>query len=211
MGRMMLMPFAAMVYTMEMFARTVRGLQCIAEEGIGAVTGEPSAAQPQNFMPREHAGNAASAGGTQIPISETTQKENKQMNDRDLSDDMLKLVRYKILYVRRDDERVLYNGEELVYDSFSGDAYSAWKVAEYIHHHSEIKDKDEKYLRVYFEVLERYPRQKLEYEERTLKAQERGARALESLEVSVARIAVVAEIAEVAKIAEKEHKTEKTK
>jgi hypothetical protein len=204
MGRMMLMPFAAMVYTMEMFARTMRGLHIIAEEGIDVVTGEPSAAQPQNFMPREDAGTAAPAGGTQNPSSETTQKENKQMNDRDLSGDMLKLVRYKILFVKRDAEYVAHDHEELVHDSFSEDGYAAWKVAEYVTNHSvtraggekyflvegkEHPVKDEKYLRVYFEVLERYPRQKLEYEERTLKAQERGADALESLKRSVEKLA----------------------
>ena len=54
------------------------------------------------------------------------------MRDKDLSDDQLKLVRYKILFVKRDYETAFPEKEELVPDNMTGEAFSAWKVAEFI-------------------------------------------------------------------------------
>ena len=54
------------------------------------------------------------------------------MRDKDLSDDQLKLVRYKILFVKRDYEVAFPEREELVHDNMTGDAFAAWKVAEFI-------------------------------------------------------------------------------
>ncbi len=52
--------------------------------------------------------------------------------DRDLRDDMLKLVRYKILFVRREYETAFPEQEDIVSENMDGDAFSAWKVAEFI-------------------------------------------------------------------------------
>lgn len=116
--------------------------------------------------------------------------------DKDLRDDMLKLVRYKILFVRREYEVAFPEQEDLVSDNMDGDAFSAWKVAEFIQdlHHGatpipvrweeqnypapEFRDghfltgiphEDKKYLRVYFQVLERFPREKFKYEEQQIR------------------------------------------
>jgi len=122
------------------------------------------------------------------------------MRDKDLNDDQLKLVRYKILFVKRDYEVAFDEKEELVHDNMTGDAFAAWKVAEFIQElnrrrtyvpskwrgndgklkypagteHAERTDKgwvllglpegDKKYLRVYYEVLERYVREEEEDE-----------------------------------------------
>ena len=130
------------------------------------------------------------------------EKESKDMNyesgirrDRDLQDDMLKLVRYKILFVRRDFEHAFPEREDLVYDSMDGSAFAAWKVAEFIQELQKgetsvpakwvargypeaqyvrngqligLDDEDKKYLRVYYEVLERYVREKFYYEEQQI-------------------------------------------
>jgi hypothetical protein len=115
--------------------------------------------------------------------------------DRDLQDDMLKLVRYKILFVRRDFEHAFPEREDLVYDSMDGSAFAAWKVAEFIQELQKgetpvpakwlargypeqqyvrngqltgLDDEDKKYLRVYYEVLERYVREKFYYEEQQI-------------------------------------------
>ena len=123
------------------------------------------------------------------------------MADRDLHDDMLKLVRFKILFVKRDYEHVFKEVEELVSDNTDAASYTAWKIAEFIQSlgkDSEVKvpkgwedylkreetkpnqyteqkgtdlmltgipEDDKKYLRVYFEVLERYTRERFKYEE----------------------------------------------
>jgi hypothetical protein len=121
--------------------------------------------------------------------------------DKDLRDDMLKLVRYKILFVKREYEHAFPEKEDLVSDNMDGAAFTAWKVAEFIQslqgHGDPVKvpakwdekgypehpfsnggnltglpDWDKKYLRVYYEVLERYPREKFKYEEQQIKVLE---------------------------------------
>jgi hypothetical protein len=129
--------------------------------------------------------------------------------DKDLADDMLKLVRYKILFVRREYEVAFPEQEDLVSDNMNGSAFSAWKVAEFIQqlHREEtrvpakwqskkypknaryrkpdpsapgsdaelllgIDEEDKKYLRVYYEVLDRYPREKFKHEEQQIKVLE---------------------------------------
>ncbi len=112
--------------------------------------------------------------------------------DRDLRDDTLKLVRYKVLFVKRDYECAFPEQEELVSENMDGAAFTAWKVAEFIqllrrmprevrvpdrwgktyperYRDGEwltgLPDEDKKYLRVYYEVLERYQREEFRYEE----------------------------------------------
>ncbi len=119
--------------------------------------------------------------------------------DRDLRDDMLKLVRYKILFVRREYEVAFPEQEDLVPDNMDGDAFSAWKVAEFTQdlHQGKtpiptrwedqnyppaefrkgrflagIPHEDKKYLRVYFQVLERCPREKFKFEEQQIRVLE---------------------------------------
>ena len=119
--------------------------------------------------------------------------------DKDLRDDMLKLVRYKVLFVKREYEHAFAEREDLVSDNLDGSAFTAWKVAEFIqelgrgetrvpHKWAEkgypsatyrregallgLDEEDKKYLRVYYEVLERYPREKFKYEEQQVRVLE---------------------------------------
>ena len=118
--------------------------------------------------------------------------------DKDLSGDTLKLVRYKILFVKRDYEHAFPEQEALVSDNLDGASFATCKVAEFIQslRTKEISvpdhwidypprdrdksgnplyrddktlygfpEEDKQYLRVYYEVLGRYPREKLKYEE----------------------------------------------
>jgi hypothetical protein len=121
------------------------------------------------------------------------------MMDKDLRDDLLKLVRYKILFVRREYEVAFPEQEDIVSDNMDGDAFAAWKVAEFIQdmHRGEmaiparweeqsyppaefrkgnfltgLPHDDKKYLRVYFQVLERFPREKFKYEEQQIRVLE---------------------------------------
>ena len=119
--------------------------------------------------------------------------------DKDLRDDMLKLVRYKILFVKREYEHAFPEAEDLVADNMDGSAFTAWKVAEFIQNLQQKKtqvprkwsdkvypgagfessgvltglpENDKKYLRVYYEVLDRYPREKFKYEEQQIRVLE---------------------------------------
>src|SRR6267154_4843806 len=116
--------------------------------------------------------------------------------DKDLRDDMLKLVRYKILFVRREYEVAFPEREDIVSENMDGDSFAAWKVAEFIQdlaagetlvparwqeqsyppaefHKGDtltgIPHEDKKYLRVYFQVLERFPREKFKFEEQQIR------------------------------------------
>jgi hypothetical protein len=114
--------------------------------------------------------------------------------DKNLSDDMLKLVRYKVLFVRREFEVAFSEREDLIADNLSENSFVAWKIAEFIQELEAgktpipskwrakqypagftladfltgIPHDDKKYLRVHYEVLERYPRQKFKYEEQQI-------------------------------------------
>lgn len=117
--------------------------------------------------------------------------------DRDLRDDMLKLVRYRVLFVKREYEAVFDDQTEVIEDNMDGSALTAWKVAEFMKTLQDkgrqiptkwpstypkgfrdqpadglfngLPDEDKKYLRVSYEVVERYPRERLKYEENQLK------------------------------------------
>lgn len=216
-GQMMLLPFTVFAYGMELFVRTIQGMQRAADRGMDVMAGElppphaPPASGGQRFDSQAGVGGGIPPPGpaqgdwgapqTSDSISnsahsagdaaDSTHKETGTMADKDLNDDQLKLVRYKILFVKRDYEVAFPEREELVHDNISGEAFTAWKVAEFIQRldREPIPDKwrrkgyprkltdaekrqpwdrvfigpldegDKKFLRVYYEVLERYVRE----------------------------------------------------
>lgn len=200
-GQMFFIPLRTFLYGMGMMIEAMRGMQVIGDRGMevmaGGVVAEPAVPPPATGHISE----------TVNPINEAVKggiEETKQM-DQDLNDDMLKLVRYKILFVKRDYEFAFPEHEELVSDNMDGQAYTAWKIAEFIqklekgrrepdaekfripekweeypkaehrYEHSGarylagIDEDDKKYLRVFYEVLERYPREKFKFEEDQIK------------------------------------------
>jgi hypoxanthine phosphoribosyltransferase len=228
-SQMMKLPVTAFVYSMEMLVRTLQGVQKLADQGLDAIFGDPSSSSGDGSgAGSDLTNNAMGSGITQTlgaaPGSrsnltsdtatsltsgtggervETTLKEARTMRDTDLSDHKkLKLVRYKILFIKRKYEVAFPEQEELIADDITDTGYTAWKVAQFIQSlkrtpvplqwggGDEEKDKpkyppdpwydpkkgewmintlpedDKKFLRVYFEVLERYQREKLHYEEK---------------------------------------------
>jgi len=212
------LPILAMVYGMEIFVKTVHGFQRIADQSVDALTSPPDAAP--GGMPLSSEGQSgpaqpataadACSSGTQEQHTEEVRKEQIKMPDTNLNDDMLKLVRYKILFIKRDYEVAFPEQEELVYDNMNDGAFTAWKVAEFIQslNRMEVPSKwekkaypegvqvrnehgrttryihslpedDKKYLRVYFEVLQRYPREKFKHDEREVEELEKIRRILD--------------------------------
>ncbi|HZG53908.1 MAG TPA: formylglycine-generating enzyme family protein, partial [Pyrinomonadaceae bacterium] len=99
----------------------------------------------------------------------------------------------------REYEHAFPEQEDLVSENMDGAAFTAWKVAEFIqmlgrgemrvpHKWAEkgypggghvrdglllgLRDSDKKYLRVYYEVMDRYPREKFKYEEQQIRVLE---------------------------------------
>jgi hypothetical protein len=208
-GQMMMLPFTVFAYGMELFAEMIRGMQRTADQGINLMAGEAAPPATRVEAGESRPTNTAVRSGwsdlkdqttstndeTVGDANEVTDKETK-MSDKDLSDDQLKLVRYKILFVKRDYETAFREREELVSDNMTGEAFTAWKIAEFIQRldREELPEKwrkkgyprkyadgdkkdgkyyigrlddeqDKKYLRVYFEVLERYVREEDEDDE----------------------------------------------
>lgn len=103
-----------------------------------------------------------------------------------LADNTVKLVAYTIVSVKRDREQVMEGGEAsvIVTDNMTGDAFRAWVLAKYLQEETEVPSKeyplqmemqprglqltkeDLKYLRVYYVVSNRWPREPAKFEER---------------------------------------------
>src|SRR6185295_13601753 len=58
--------------------------------------------------------------------------EQEKFSDIDLSGHMLKLVQYRVLFVRRDYEVAFPEKEELIADRIDEAAFTSWKIAEFI-------------------------------------------------------------------------------
>jgi hypothetical protein len=205
-GQMLLFPFTVFVFSIELFARTIRELQRTADEGMNLLAGDAGPPPAGISTGEEHSTDPRISGVLQSQTIAGTDDDTVQvavpltdkeivMRDKDLNDDQLKLVRYKILFVKRDYETAFPEREDLVPDNMTGDAFAAWKVAEFIQRLSDkrthipsdwvkaddnlkypeetkyaekadgswvllgLPEKDKKYLRVYYEVLERYVRE----------------------------------------------------
>lgn len=159
-GQMVMLPLSVFVYGMELFVRTIQGVQRAADEGMNVMVGAGHSQGEAADVTQTHGavlgdqmvgitaqipGDApGNDGGLESSLAISTTdgfirddaeknlKETIKMNDTDLCDDMLKLVRYKILFVKRDYEVAFPEKEELVHDNMTADAFSAWKVAEFI-------------------------------------------------------------------------------
>jgi hypothetical protein len=214
-GQMMLLPFTVFIQGMELFIKTIQGMQRATEDGMDVMAGEMT--QTSDTASDSQCDLATSSSETSDVTKDdgaTNLKEKTNMDDRDLSDDKkLKLVRYKILFIKRDLEVAFPEREELVADSMDDTAYTAWKVAEFIQRLNEtpvpiekwgggtdsavdpryprdsrgnllarfeggrwvihrLPEADKKYLRVYFEVLDRYDREEFKYHERQIEVLE---------------------------------------
>lgn len=204
-GQMIKLPLEAFVLGMEMFVKTMQGAQRIANQSVDTLTEGTDQTLTDTFSREPKVIRdvvidvAASEEGSQTP-QQTTHKEERRMPDKDLSGKDLKLVRYKILFVKRDHEHAFDEQEELLHADTDDSGFTAWKIAEFIQklprdagmqdgvriprkwasknyppreyrsdgYLTGLPDEDKRFLRLYFEVLHRYPREELEYQEQQL-------------------------------------------
>ncbi len=135
-------------------AALVRGAAAVpaaASPASGTTSPDPSLPQPSS------AGPAARAA---------TSPTEDPMTDRSLNDDMVKLVRYSIVTIERDKEAILVSrAERLVTDNLSDDAFASWMISE---HREQMRGTANQYLRVSFEVIDRWAKQDRKYEKRQL-------------------------------------------
>ena len=135
-GQMMMLPLTVFVQGMELFIKTIQGMQRVADDGMDVMAGGTTeAAAPDPVRQSDHASNTTGSetGGVNKDDAATNLKEKTKMSDTDLSNkDVLKLVRYKILFIKRDYETAFPEAEELVSDPMDATGYTAWKIAEFI-------------------------------------------------------------------------------
>ncbi len=110
------------------------------------------------------AGSAPPAGGPARPALAAPRQppsSGAAEVDRDLGGDAVKLVQYTIVSIRRCEERILPGGqgEILVTGEMTAAAFTAWVVALYLQQPGHtIRHADKQYLRVWYQVLARWPR-----------------------------------------------------
>lgn len=171
-GQMLRLPFSFFVCCMEMMVQTLRGLQVSADQGLNTLI--------PNRTPAAPADTPAGTVGAAVPLSSepnlgarapgaTATKESKRMSDKDLSNDLVKLVSYSIVSIERDRERKLYEGEKIVTDNMTGEAFATWMIAEFVQEYPHrVTHEEKKYLRVYYSVLDSWVRESLHYEQKQL-------------------------------------------
>lgn len=229
--QMFMMPWSMMSASMEMFNRTMQGMQQGmnqgantmmsgiggqtsgsrqgGQSGIGermmnmagaGLTGAGQQTTEEERSMRNQSGQDWSSGnqgwsdgGQQQGWDDGGQQQwggrdqNRSQRDRNLSNDDLKLVRYRILFVKRDYEEAFDEKVELVTSNLTATQFAGLKIAKFLRDLNNIKRpekwreknyppnvtgdtidnipaEDEKHLRIYFEVLERFPREEANYE-----------------------------------------------
>jgi hypothetical protein len=105
--------------------------------------------------------------------------------DVNLDDEMVKLVAYTIVSLKPDDEKMMPEGagQVVVTKSMSGDDFISWMLAQYLQgagvdprdgktkpRSEQVARDDLKYLRVYFVVSTRWPREDRKFQERQINA-----------------------------------------
>ena len=191
-GQMMLLPAAAFASSLELLLQTVRQFQAVAGQGIDVRPGSfprgPAAQDPQPAARPQELPIPLPVSppnpGVQRPAAENLSRR-RSMRDNNLSDDMVKLIRFTIVSIKRDDEHILRNGlgEKIVTDNMDDESFASWVLSEYFQRaeHEPIDDDDKKYLRVYTEVLDRWAKQDRKFEKRQLGSLEGIEEALQTL------------------------------
>jgi len=254
-GQVLMIPIGAFVYGIEMLLKTLQDLRQVTNQGLDAVAGAQNCVDD---LPESRAAPASEAQVSQLEqkldgnrSTDMTSNANntsitceeKKMLDKDLHDEMLKLVRYKVLFVKREFEHAFPEQEDLVPDDMDGSAFTAWKIAEFIQDLAKqrtregqeqidirvphkwknypkrefivdgyligLPHEDKKFLRVYYEVLDRYPREKFRYEEQQIEVLKEIRDKLPVQEGGEANVPVVASAG--TEVAHSESRTVKSK
>lgn len=115
------------------------------------------------------------------------------MADTNLNDDMVKLVQYAIVSIKRREESILtetmkgdsLQGRPLLYletDNLTGDGFSNARIADWVRDNPEAARKaDLDSLRVYYDVVGRWPRSSLKFEEERLDQEDEKLKLLQEI------------------------------
>lgn len=205
-GQMMRLPFTAFAFSLEMLVKTFHEFQRVADNSVELITGEDGhkedktifAHKAETPIEREiEIKTETDLSANEKEIDKSSDENKARVKDKDLRDDLLKLVRYKILFVKREYEHAFREQEELIAENIDATTFATWKVAEFVQRLANgdtkipakwaarnyppdepkyrigdtlkgLPEEDKKYLRVFYEVVERYPREKFKFEEQQI-------------------------------------------
>lgn len=186
-SQMLKLPVTAFVVAMEIIARAMREFEKTFDQSVDVVLS--GAAQTLANTPGSEADPKDEAGpkdNDPNTSQETGEKEERRMPDQDLSGDDLKLVRYKILFVKRQHEVAFPEQEALVNYKTTGADFAGLKIADFMGEAEKgkyklddypklkgvaketdggwtFKDDDKKNVKIFFEVIARYPKEDVEW------------------------------------------------
>jgi hypothetical protein len=177
-----LAPLAPMVPVAAPMLLVLAPLAVLAAAGADAAWRAVAAAFEWAAGGDRHAGEPGESGDAELQASprggagEAGADTGEGGGDRpgegaDLRDDRVKLVRYTLLSLRPEEERILRRGETLVTEPLPGSAFAAWVIGQYLDAHQLPAD-DRRYLRVHREVAARFDRQPFNFPQRQVEALE---------------------------------------
>ena len=172
------LPLEAFVFGMEMLAKTVQGVQKLADRGIDTILGGV-AQNSREARGDPHALNSESIASTTdeavVDEAQPTPKEERKMADNSLGNDLVKVVQYTILSIKPDEERALKGFKEsprtrVFSDNMTGEDFTSWVIAQYFQEpdHEEIAENDKKFLRVSYSVISTFAKEDANYEKETV-------------------------------------------
>ena len=170
-GQMVMFPLTMFTYGLDLFVKTMQGMQRTADKGMNVMAGEATEAQGGEGHLVGNTTSTVTDGATKGG-AETIHEEERNMPDNSLSNDQVKVVEYSILTIKPDDEEILTGPiTRVVTDNMTGEDFTSWVIAEYFGKpgHKVIPDNDRKYLRVSYSVTSsfapedaNYPKEEVE-------------------------------------------------
>jgi hypothetical protein len=143
--QLMIMPFSTIAYSMQIFVSLLQGMLRVTNEGMNAAAGGTTQTLVGTGMPASAGATITGAGNTQP----SNRKEERKMSEQSWSSgdeawsmseackdkdpcDRLRLVRYKVLFLKDKLEHAFPEEEELVAEDITKDGFISWKIAEFI-------------------------------------------------------------------------------
>jgi hypothetical protein len=132
-------PVAAFVASMEIFVKAMREIERVFGQSIDSMAGgatqtvaEPTSSIGESGGDERNARNDGVIEDNAQPNFQTTVKEVTRMPDQDLGGDDLKLVRYKVLFTKRDYEVAFDEQEDLVSYSTTPAAFGGLRLRDFL-------------------------------------------------------------------------------
>jgi hypothetical protein len=141
----MIMPFSTIAYSMQIFMSLLQGMMRVTNEGMNAMAGGATQTLAGTGTPAPAGATTSDTGNTQ----QSNRKEERKMSEQSWNSgdeawnmseacrdkdpcDRLRLVRYKVLFLKDKLEHAFPEEEELVSEDITKDGFISWKVAEFI-------------------------------------------------------------------------------